>query len=250
MCERSVARAVLVAACVLAAAHPAAAQSATRAAAAQRAAIARARIDSLLPLLEQARADAERRSAEARRAELAAVGKLDTVAVGPLLVVGRRRAFTVAVPLVRRVWSEYEPLLGGGAASRFSGVTLLVEGDQRGELTGELTRRPRHYRIRLSVSADQRDDYPESQVRGALNAALFALLPAGVQRWLGDGYVAEQQHARTYRELVLANSIGAERCLQRSVAACAAQLGVTDAGADWSAWYTREQLQDLARSEE
>jgi hypothetical protein len=238
---------VLLAACLLAAALPSGAQPAPRDRAADGAAAARARIDSLLPLLEQATAAGQRRRLQERQAELAAAGKLDTVAVGPLLVVGRGRALDDAVPLVRAAWAEYEPLLGG-AAGRLEGVSLLVQRDRHAALVGELARRPRHYRIRFQSSVPQPGDDPDLLVRGALNAAVFALLPGSVQRWLGDGNVAGAlQHARTYRELVLRNSIGAERCLRRDVDACAALLGVADAGSDWAAWYTREQLQALAR---
>src|SRR5687768_16658780 len=103
MSERPIVCAALLAVALLGAPHPAAAQSAAHRIAAERAAAERARIDSLLPLLEEANAAAKRRDEQQRQAELTAAGKLDTVRVGPLRIVGRARALDFAMPLAREV---------------------------------------------------------------------------------------------------------------------------------------------------
>jgi hypothetical protein len=224
--------------------RPAHAQSVARVTAEQRA-TALARIDSLLPVFEQAQAEVKARHAREREQELRE-GKLDTVPVGPLLIVGHGLPFKRSIWIARRKWREYEPLLGSGA-TRLRGSVLLVFGESHYNTMREFARnRPRHYEV-IWIS-ELEPEWQAGAVYRAMDAAVYDLLPPSLRDWVGKASSSpESPHTRAYRSLLISNSIGAKRCMQRQIDACAAILGLADPGPGWSLWYSAEELRERAR---
>src|SRR5687768_6414958 len=123
MCRLRVSMLVVL---VLCAATDARAQ--TRAELQAQAAAHRARLDSLRPLEEQARAQVERVAQQRQRADAERIGKLDTAQAGPFLVVGRADDVAQATPVFERTWNEFAPLVGN-AGARLNGRVFVVRGD-------------------------------------------------------------------------------------------------------------------------
>ena len=220
------------------------ARAQTRAELQARAAAHRARIDSLLPLQEQARAQAVRATLERQRAAAERIGKLDTAQAGPFLVVGRADDVAAATPVFERTWDEFAGLVGA-AGERLNGSVFVVRGDDGETGLHGLYGRPRHYLVDLPSIIRYRDR--ARVVRAAIGNPLRELLPPAVQQWIGEGnFGAGREMDRAYRELAIGDAQGTEMCHDGDLASCMSVLGLT-ADTDWVKFYTAAQIREKVR---
>jgi hypothetical protein len=209
-----------------------------------RAAAHRARIDSLRPLYDSAQAQAQRSFVRQARAEARRAGTLDTVGIGPFLVVGRPRDVAATAPLFERAWDDYTPLVGG-AAARLEGAVFFVRRDNPGTGRRGFTTRPQHYNVDLPSIIRYGDRM--RAVRAAIGAPLRELLPPAVQQWVGEGrFGAARELDRAYRELAIGASRGAAQCHDGDLTSCAGVLGLS-ADTAWLRFYTSAQLREMER---
>ena len=193
------------------------------------AAAAQARIDSLTPLVEQARERARAKVQERERAERERRARtLDTLQVGPLRALVPVGEGGRARPYYEAAWAYYEPLLGGEIPPRLGSRDFVF-------------RKPPLWRREAEV---------RGAVRHEVGKAISDELPAAQRGWIGNAAVGFAPAPQSlYRELVLAPSRVAERCRAGAVEACWDAMGAvprTDPLADVRAWYTQAERRLVA----
>jgi len=236
-------RSLVVSMCVLSCSLAARGAAAQGTALQDRAREVRAAEDSLLGL-QRAAERAAYPSDSARTAERLRRDPVDSIRVGPLLVVGQRSVLRYAEPAFREAWSYYEPLIGR-AANRLEGQRFaVVEGGRNAVYqTRDSTRV-----IRVPIGRPRLAS-PELNLSSAYHAigkALVPLLPFEVRSWLFDVWGVPGQLESAYRHIARSGADGTRRCMRREIPACVGVLGLQ--GEDWSTWYSVEQLQNLIRN--
>jgi hypothetical protein len=189
-------------------------------------ALLNARIDSLLPLYHSAAT--ARDSARAARTDslrAARVVPLDTVAVGPFLVVGTRGSVRATRPRFEEAWQRLEPRLGAGTAQPLQGAVFLVEYGARSPTLHDLENSPGHQRIWFPEWRGT--EWHRRLAAAAAGRPITAALPEDVRRWLGGGTIDEQVGAAyAHRQLRLSTDPSAPQCLNGDTSACLALLGL------------------------
>lgn len=196
--------------------------SATGAAAQSRDVLA-ARIDSLLVAYELRLS--EFRTLDSLRNARERQIRLDTVAVGPFLIVDRDSVnVTKVAAAMERAWQTYAPI-AGDAADRISGaiVTLTLDPDHFGAVVSRRV-------SRFEPLATGRADFPLA-AEWVITRALTAALPADLRDWLAGstlraGYGLES----VYRELAVARAGSPRNCFHEHADACVDALGLGSAG--------------------
>ncbi|HEX6307678.1 MAG TPA: hypothetical protein VFZ69_05780 [Longimicrobiales bacterium] len=171
-----------------------------------------------------------------RQARLREV-RTDTVLAGPFLVIDRDTVdMDRAAAALRRAWAAQATVVGK-ASGRVEGaiVTMTLPPSFTYGRDGA-----RQYRFEPFVwgSADF-----ERAARRVVASVLTDALPADVRVWLDGGGVQPAAALEwSYRELVTAHSHAARGCFAGAVDACMTALGLSHPGADWSGWYTPDEL--------
>jgi hypothetical protein len=207
---------------------------------------ARARVDSILPLLDSLRA--ERNAAlEAYRARqlLDQTVPLDTVVVGPLRVVSAPRHRELAAWAFGEAWKEWAPLAAGSRAVDAAPLFAV----RRGHETLGLTRSRGSFHW-VSVGRAPRRGAMLDAVRIRLGEVLLGAAPPEVRAWTGGRPVlGRQRWAWVARELVTAPSLAARRCYRGEAGWCQDALGLADTTGGWQRWYTpaerRHRLEEM-----
>ena len=208
-----------------------------------------ARIDSLIALMADARADLDSAEQAGRRQRIAS-GELalDTQRVGVVTVVSLRSAAREARTTTERALRRLGRL-GVVEPSPLAGLTLLVETGRHVALFEEMKS---DSALVVWVPPYTRTDRQTGAVLRALETWLTDALPADLRTWLG-GSVAigddRDRWQRVYRASVLTPSTGVDRCNDGDLGACAAVLELAPAGPLWRSWYSREQLVAWAREQ-
>ncbi|NJD18882.1 MAG: hypothetical protein FIA95_06315 [Gemmatimonadetes bacterium] len=200
-------------------------------------------LDSLLPLLPEARARSLAAQAAARRAREILVAT-DTVPVGPLTVLVVPGEAEAALDVVGGVWrSEYAPWLDASpalAADRifFQWSAKLVE------------YRSADFNVRVVQGARWHPRaYMEQGVRQVLSRSLMGdLLGTRLATdWGVPGVRPPEDPSHVYRQAVLAPSRAARACLAGVAASCLAACGLNAPDAPLSERYTPEERRFLVR---
>lgn len=199
------------------------------------------RIDSLAPVVEQAAVEA----AEARLAAVEAVR---------LRAVTQRSLDTVQVTGVTIITPSSD---AAEAYEFFSAV--LAEGFPRAESRSLFRRTFTYQRAMYDVEGIPVDGVRQEivvpawlpgraameRVRRAVGEAIAAdLSDTELGTWTGGNPFTVHDPARLYREAVVARSLAVERCLEGSVEACTAALGLGLGDDFLGVWYTPEQRRE------
>jgi len=192
------------------------------------------RLDSL-HVLKRALEDSV---AAARRPD--AQPPLDTVALGPVRVIGQVQTIARDLGLIRAAWEEHAPHFRNGAGLE---ATLLLMDRDDARLRA-MSQAPGTHALELHAHAPLalRRTGAEQMVLALLNTSV----PADVRAWLGTAMIpAPETGAVIHRRLLLADhAASSRRCYAGDAHACVLALGLADPGAGYSGWYTPD---DLAR---
>lgn len=214
---------------------------------AQQARRLQARIDSLTPLFMVAESTWRRESAEAQ-AEMARKlsEHLDTGVVGPFFILARPAAFARASQAFASGWDEIEPWTRG-AIGRFPPTVVMVQIGDRVPVFSTMQARPYHVQLDLSTLLPEKTQHV--QVARLLGAQLTAAAPSQIRTWLqGIPLSRENGDTQAYRELVTARAHVARECFEWKITSCRRALGVEPSFADWSNWYTPEELRTIVET--
>jgi hypothetical protein len=196
-----------------------------------------------------ARADSLLLEYERRRAELLAFDSVhdaasrridvDTTPAGPFLIVERASVDVSRVAAeFEVVWREYEALVGD-EHDRLRGTVVTLRLPER--FFAGSGKEPFRFHPFATGHSDFRST-ADRIVRGALTRAL----PADVKAWLaGETLRLHGGLDWAYRDLATSGSHAGRSCFQRDISACIAALGLIEPGADWSRWYTPQQIRQL-----
>ncbi len=208
------------------AALPASAQDAQVSDASARIEELRQRADSL----ELVRDRAEQRLAALQdRQRPSVVIELDTVRVGPLVVVAEEGDGAYAQRVVENALAEME-LIGDVAAMSLDSSVLLFERG-RGNAFEQLADRRRHIRVHVPRWLPSRV-HTRTTTR-ALGAALAESLPADLRAWSGNLAIAlsgDLVYTEAFRVLALSEAHAAKACLAGESGRCADALSLTESG--------------------
>lgn len=207
----------------------------------------RARLDSLLPLLEEARAaaDAQARAREARRLAQSAVAT-DTIAVGPLRVIAREGQAELAAELFGAVWErEYAPFVAaprraGDAWFTFAWPAAGAELTVAGGTTVH----------RVELGAWRPRGAVEEAVRQQIAALLGAeLAGTPLAHWMAGWIRAPRDVEATYRLAATTGAASMRDCLAGSAARCwdALAADLADDPDPLDDWYAPEERVAMAR---
>lgn len=198
-------------------------------------------LDTLLPLLEEARLEAQRAVAFRDSVLLArSTERLDTLLVGPVRVIVFPDQRSLAQEVVGAAWRDLGVVV---ARSRgLDAATFFFDGSGRRPpriLGDDVTS--------LSAPGWVRRSSLEGSTRAALGRALATDLTRPLGAWSGSWSVGPPQRPeRVYRELVTTSSRANRACVQGDGHACAAALGLGTPGPLPSDWYGPEEAADLA----
>lgn len=196
-------------------------------------------LDTLLPLLEEARAEALRAAAVRDSVRLAeSVVALDTVLVGPIRVLAYPDQRSLAEEIVGTAWADLSGVVGRSPG--LEGTTFFVDG---------VGRRPPAFVDQavqvVSAPAWVRRSAVEGNTRSALGRALATDLGPNLRAWSGVWNVGPPLRTdRVYRELMTTASQANRACIEGDVGACASAMGL--AGSGLSDWYAPEEAAALA----
>lgn len=210
----------------------------------------RHRLDSLAPLLSEARADVDRQRAleeESRRRAAAAATRVDTLAVGPLTVLTPSGQAEATRELFSGVWEEHFADLGHSPAlerstfayQRVEDEPLPIHVEGGGHVLYRDAWLPT-FRVEASV---------RSLIAGAMS---HDLRESGslVSEWAWGNALDAEPLDETYRRIAIGSARANRGCLAGDTSACASALGLGDAsGPELAAeWYTpRERQARVAR---
>lgn len=203
----------------------------------------RARIDSLLPLYEAA-AYRMTRADSIREAQTLAAERepLDSVMLGPFMIVTQRSQTERLVPVVREVFAEHAATFMGLPDS--VRLTMLVEPGKQYRAFQFMAKAPRHHLVTIYGNDPE---VWQRTIRNAFDKALVDLAPSSIRAWLGHARPARADDSRdVYRELATSQAAVAKGCYRGEPAACAAALGV-GSPIDSLGGYTPDQIRTLVR---
>ncbi len=199
---------------------------------------ARARVDSLLPILERLR---ERRDSarEAERARLLAESQfpLDTFSVGPLRVVSRPERRELATGVFREAWEGWAPFAAGSESALRSTLFAFRYSSER----SSFLERERHLRW-VSVGRGSRREAIVHAAWLKVGQALLGGLGEDIREWAGgQPVVSPDRLPWIAREVVSAPSQAARRCYRGDLAWCWEALGLADTIGAWERWYAPDE---------
>lgn len=197
------------------------------------------RLDSLVPILAEAQAEADavkaRCLADIRSRSAPAV---DTISIGPVRVVTLPDQVDEARELFGEVLSEFEvfndsPTMRAGFitfqwATEFQGIYLEPESGPVQHVQHRRWRSRGHVRdaIRGAVAGMLQSDLWESRI---------------TREWLNARIGTPDDLARSYRELVALPSQMSQKCLAGEGDACWSALGLDASGTSLEEWYTPQE---------
>lgn len=198
------------------------------------------RLDSLRPLLEQARHDAERAELEAKLRAQAQLGiRLDTLQVGPLRIVTPEEQAPAARRAFEEAWETVAPFAGDATHVLDDGIWLFQHA-------------PRFERIRLPLTPDDvkvhdlrvRSWRPWERVvrnvEGSLWRRLASAVPGDVGVVIRGGPwqpKGDEFLEIAYRGLVTAAGRPSRACVRGDLAACWTAVGADGVAERWDEWY-------------
>lgn len=184
-----------------------------------------AQIDSLRPLVEEARIAAEARTARAREIErdvTASIAKVDTLRIGQLTVITPVDQTARTRDVFEDVWTEDFAHLGESPG--LQGATFVFQwDDDRVPIFTELNRTPLEFERWVPRQTVERD------IRNSIAAAMTFDLgaeDAQVGRWVSGNPVRQHDMSDVYVQIVTTPSIVTRACLDGSVEACASAMGL------------------------
>jgi hypothetical protein len=205
------------------------------------------RLDSLRPLVAEAKLALDARTArdrEAARRAAAAAARVDTLRVGLLTVVTPTGQAETARALFTEVWSEHFALIERSPTLAES-IFVFDGSDDRVPIHIEANPRP----VQLRGSAQR--PRVKSAIRHAIGAALGHDLSregTRVGRWVGGNPLQEPDLEAIYRVVATRRSQVTRACLAGDVSACASSLSLGTGRQDLtqlSEWYTPEERRAL-----
>jgi len=193
----------------------------------------RQRLDSLLPLYQEAKRIAE--EAALRREAIArdnAAPSVDSILIGGMHIVALPEQSELARALFTEAWQEYANFASSPALSRTFFSFQWATQFQSIYLNGPDHRRIEHrsWRSRAFVARS---------VRSAIGAELSKDLDeALLAEWAGGAVLAPTDLTLTYRELATIPSRISRACIERDPLACWGALGLDVEPEDLAAFYT------------
>jgi hypothetical protein len=203
----------------------------------------RQRLDSLAPLVDEARVAAEAADVRRRQAERVHAGPAtDTIQVGPLHVITLPAQVDDARAVFRDVWNEGYARFA--ATSPSLGTVPFVfqwsSGDERIEARGPVRR------------VELRRFRPRSAVEATVRTGIAYLLASDLQgtrvaRWAPGNVQPPTDPAQVYRQLASAPSVTARACFDGDPEACWVALGadLQDDAYPLTRWYGPEERRAL-----
>lgn len=203
-----------------------------------------ARIDSLLPLFDAARQEAD--AAMARQAEAlrqANPATLDTTQVGPLTIVSFPHQADEAAEMYGRIWEdEYAPFVNHSAALDSTHFTfqwavrpeaILMEGH--------------HYR------SEQRAWRGKAHLEGLIRASITRAISVDLQRteilaWVHDIVRKPDNYGWVYRTLATTPATVSRACLDGEAGACWSALAIDPDPEEFLEWYSPEERRALVQT--
>lgn len=204
----------------------------------------RARLDSLYPLLEEARVARDR--AEAVRDSVALLRERppqDTVRVGLLTVVATPEQADLAREVMTAVWRELE-----GKVTHSPSLEATIFGFNRSRTPVDFGLAEPHMAVEAPVWA------PRQMLLGNARQAVGSVLGRDLRdtplhRWASDWAVRPPSRPEgIYRDLVVTASASNRRCLEGDAAACWASLGLDLPEAPARVLYTADEVAAIAAS--
>ncbi len=192
-------------------------------------------IDSLAPLVEEAKAARDARNArveDVRRIVAAESAAVDTLAIGLLTVITPVGQVEVARDIFSEVWTEHFADIDRSPAA--SDARFVFQwSDELHPIYVE----PGRYRAGIEQSETVDRDKIVQMVRDAISTVLYYDLtnpytvdgvpqPRSLPMWTGNNPLADRDWADTYRSAALTRSIAARDCLAGDAAACASAMGL------------------------
>ena len=195
-------------------------------------------VDSLAPLLPDARRAAGEAGEQAERERrILAAPATDTISVGPLTIVTLPSQVALAEQIFTEAWQLYQPHVGATERLRSRWIAfqwrprvqpIYMEGEYTAVEAG--TWRPRSWVENKALDAlgmTLREDVLGTRLRN---------------EWMGDGVRPPADVERIYRTLITVPSKQSRECLAGDGLACWSVLGLSEAERPWEQWYTDDEL--------
>lgn len=184
-----------------------------------------ARMDSLLPLVEESRAALEARAVRANeidRVVSASLATVDTLHIGQLTVIAPTEQTDRAQAVFERVWSEHFEALGHSPGLSNT-VFVFQWDDEKVPIYTDGSRMP------LEYDSWVRPDAIEIDIRMAISSAMAFDLGASdsqIARWVGGNPLREIVMTGVYLRWVTTPSIVTRACLEGGVDSCLSAMGL------------------------
>jgi hypothetical protein len=197
----------------------------------------RARIEQLVPLVQEANVRAAAADVRLRTAPVPSETIAQrTIYVGPLMIVARSEQADEARALFEEAWADYAPLFG--SSSEYLAYAVFTYHRGAGEPPAAPNFRNQAFEFDFLTTRRAR----EESIRSALATGLSNALPAEVTAWVESAPIpiaTDGNRARVYRDLTLAPSPTARACLTGSESECWSGMGAPAEGVDpLAAWYS------------
>lgn len=203
-----------------------------------------ARIDSLLPLFDEARQEAD--AAMARQAEAlrqANPATLDTTQAGPLTIVSFPHQADEAAEMYGRIWEdEYAPFVNHSAALDSTHFTF-----QRSVTPEHIPMEGRHYRS--EQRAWRGKAHLEELIRASITRAIgMDLQGTEVNRWVRNLVRKPDNYSWVYRTLATTPANVTRACLDGEAGACWSALAIDPDLEAFLEWYLPDERRALVRN--
>lgn len=189
----------------------------------------------LMPRVRAAESAFRRSDAEKERAS---VEPLDTMAVGPYLVIAPDKESAIAFAAFTEAFAGRRHVLAGVTAPV---TTLLIEVERPVPIFRFMQRAPRT----RTTSLMGRDKKERKRILTRLiDESLIDFVPDSVRSWLTDGLQRVQPRLLAYREVAIGSSKVTQQCIAGNHGSCLDALGLGDTTR--TNWYTPAQVRAIA----